>query len=490
MSGERVLIVDDEPGVRSLLSSACQGKGYEVVAVEDGSDAVDALDSTLFDVCVLDLRMPGLSGIEVLRHAKDVQPDCEVIILTGYADLQSAIEALRLGAYDYLQKPVGDLEHLSVVISRALERRRLARGNRLLIERLQMANNEIERRRRRELSYIQQIGQAMASALDAREIVQVLTQAILNAVRCDAAGALLLHGNGEGRPWALISAHAELSALEQRELMAALIAELPDDLRPHPDMVDWQGATVTGQSLDLSDRRRAVWKYTQFGRLVSIDALEGIIGLASRREEDPQDSADIFGILLSQGSTALSNSRLFARTKELAIRDGLTGLYNHRHFFQLLEAEIEEAEREEHHIAVIMVDLDRQQGLKAINDSLGHLAGDELLRQVGQFLVREVRHEDVVARYGGDEFVVLARDSGREEALALAHRICHRLSETTFDIQGVGAHVTASIGVGVFEPGMADDVNGVVSRSDRGLYMAKERGGDQVCFVDVGTDPL
>lgn len=480
MAGERILVADDEQGIRNLLQTFCEREGYVVETVPDGESAIAALDEALFDVCIFDLNMPGASGIDALRHAKEVQPEAEVIILTGFADVASAIEALRLGAYDYIQKPVADLDHLAIVIGRALERQQLARRNERLIRELQAANVEIERRRRRELDYIQQIGQAMASALDARDVLQVLVQAVLHAIPSDAAGGLLLAGPHNVAPWAVTLSQEPLTPGQQAALIRRMLDEIPEELRPRAEEVEVQG----GKGVAALPDEPLPWPRVRCGYLRALDAIEGLVLVASRSEvEDDADEAGVLGVLVAQGSAAVANSRLYARAQDLAVRDGLTGLYNHRFFFESLQAQVERAKHDGSHVAVIMVDLDREHGLKAINDTLGHQAGDELLRQVGRALEAMVRRNDIVARYGGDEFVILSPDSGEREGVALAQRVRRTLAQKVFTISGVEARVTASIGAAISTGAPDDDASAVVSRADRGIYQAKEAGGDQVCFV-------
>ena len=103
-----ILIVDDEELIRTTLSIKLDQDGYTTKTVESGENALKVLKSESFDVVLTDLRMIGMDGIELLRQVKRLQPDIEVIILTGYASLESAIEALRNEAYDYLLKPIND----------------------------------------------------------------------------------------------------------------------------------------------------------------------------------------------------------------------------------------------------------------------------------------------------------------------------------------------------------------------------------------------
>ena len=124
----RVLIADDEEPFRELLRRRLARQGHTVTALPDGEAAVAAIREEEFDIALLDLAMPGFDGIEVLKALKETQPDTEAIILTGQATVDTAIEAMKLGAYDYLEKPVKSSE-LQLTIERALEKRRLAREN-------------------------------------------------------------------------------------------------------------------------------------------------------------------------------------------------------------------------------------------------------------------------------------------------------------------------------------------------------------------------
>ena len=481
MADERVLIVDDEESVRGLLGRLCQREGYEVLLAENGARALQQLEVTPFDVAIVDLHLPDISGIDVLRRAKELNPSGEVIILTGFGDLETAVEALRLGAYDYLQKPLLNLHFVPLIIARALERRRLAQRNEQLVQDLQEANRKLEQRRNQQLRLISHIGQALAGGLRSRDVAQVLVQAILGSTACDGAGVLLVPQAGVQGPLAVIGAQKVLSVRARRALLTATVAHLPPTQRFDSSEVVIHALPM--ESGEIDDER---WRRYEFDTLMARDNPLGVISLASHRDAPfGDDVLGIFRVLVTQGSIALENAHLFSRMCELATRDSLTGLYNHGHFFELLEAEISRAERYEHALAVVMLDLDKDEkhGLKFINDTYGHQAGDALLRQVAALLTINVRRADAVARYGGDEFAILAPQTDTQEALVLADRVWRSFHEMPFLVAGHEIHVTVSVGVGVFRSGKGQSVNGLVDLADQGLYLAKERGRDQVAMA-------
>ena len=121
----RILVADDEAGVRSFLAETLELGGHEVAQAADGEEALALLARRAFDLLVTDLRMPKRDGMEVLREAHARQPDLEVIVLTAHGSVSSAVEAMRLGAFDYLQKPVDGPDQVLLLAERALERRRL-----------------------------------------------------------------------------------------------------------------------------------------------------------------------------------------------------------------------------------------------------------------------------------------------------------------------------------------------------------------------------
>ena len=131
-----ILIVDDEVNIRSALVTILEKRGHRVLAVGTGEEAWRILQDTPIDLILTDLKMPGLGGIELLRRVKDGHTDTEVVVMTAYGSVETAVEAMRLGAYDYVTKPI-EKERFPVVVEKALERRRLAIENRRLRQDLQ-----------------------------------------------------------------------------------------------------------------------------------------------------------------------------------------------------------------------------------------------------------------------------------------------------------------------------------------------------------------
>ncbi|MBT6502163.1 MAG: response regulator [Deltaproteobacteria bacterium] len=144
INNPKILIVDDEPDILELLSNFLTYEGYQITTESRGQEAIDLFRSEPFDLVITDIRMPGMDGVEVLKEIKQLDEDVEVIILTGFASVDSAVRTLRQdGAFDYLTKPLEDIDALIYTIDRALEKRRLRLDNNKKTEELAKANEEL-----------------------------------------------------------------------------------------------------------------------------------------------------------------------------------------------------------------------------------------------------------------------------------------------------------------------------------------------------------
>lgn len=176
---------------------------------------------------------------------------------------------------------------------------------------------------------------------------------------------------------------------------------------------------------------------------------------------------------------AEANSRL----AQLAVTDGLTGLYNHRHFHERLALEVERSLRNGLPLGLLMIDVDH---FKALNDQYGHPAGDEMLRQLARIMGDGRRANDFVARYGGEEFSIVLVDTSKLTAAQVAERLRERVEQAEFFAPGSGReHMSISIGVAAF-PDDANDSEALVRSSDAALYEAKRAGRN--CVV-LATPP-
>ncbi|MGQ9646112.1 MAG: sigma-54-dependent transcriptional regulator [Thermodesulfobacteriota bacterium] len=128
MGNEKVLLIDDTPDILSYLSAYLTEKGYDVETASDGATGISMIDEKFYDVVLTDLKMPGVGGMEVLKYLRENSPESICVILTGYGTIKNAVEAIKLGAFDYLTKPV-KLEEVQLTFTRALEHRHLKREN-------------------------------------------------------------------------------------------------------------------------------------------------------------------------------------------------------------------------------------------------------------------------------------------------------------------------------------------------------------------------
>ncbi|MBM4285079.1 MAG: diguanylate cyclase [Deltaproteobacteria bacterium] len=462
MAGERILLVDDDPDLLAIHTRFLKGQGYQVIAAANGAQALRAMEGEEFPVALLDLMLPDISGLELLARLKSRFPDTEVILFTGYGGLDTAIQALRGGAYDYLVKTDLRLPDLQAVLDRALERRRLTRANRELLDNLRQAREELARRRALELSLIRRIGETLSRPRTVAEWGEGLLSLIREGLPCRALGLILRNAGGE-TAWE--------GKRRQDDLADGDLQAFSSWLRDRRPAAGAGGAPVRPP---VPDSLQAVlWEK------IDVEPLIGVVGVG-REEPFTPEEAELFRIFALQGEAALTNLLLFDEVKSLSLRDGLTGLHNVRYFWEMLNHHVELSRRYGWPLSLLFLDLD---DFKQVNDHLGHLQGDMVLRTVAAYLQQSVRQADLTCRYGGEEFVVLLPQTPANQALTLAERLRAGVAATPIP-QGDGKmFITVSIGVGTLAAGM--DGAALVDQADRALYLAKEAGKNRVAGPDT-----
>lgn len=227
----------------------------------------------------------------------------------------------------------------------------------------------------------------------------------------------------------------------------------------------WRGGAavwlLAAISFLIQDPLRAAGVYTAFvppeathflGRLVPLMSLAVLVILLGRLVEEDRE--------------------LRSRLRMMAIRDGLTGLYNHRHFHEVLHREMARADRYGGELSLLMIDLDE---FKALNDAYGHLAGDEVLAEVARVIRRSIRVHDSAFRYGGEEFAVILPGAPPTVAEVVGTRLCRAVADHPFPYR----QVTASVGWSHY-PSLAKSAQELVQQADQAVYGAKEAGGNGV----------
>jgi diguanylate cyclase (GGDEF)-like protein len=262
------------------------------------------------------------------------------------------------------------------------------------------------------------------------------------------------------------------------------------------------------EALDPQSRESmAYWgeKTALYAPVLNGDELLGVVELVERRERREFDASDLRLVmgLAEVAAVALVNARLYDRLQVQAITDGLTGLFNHRHFYDRLHAEITRSRRYGLQLSLLMLDLD---DFKSFNDEFGHQAGDRVLAEVGRIMLEELRKDvDVPCRYGGEEFAVILPHTPAPGA----ETVGRRLTEFVTAIVGAGGsvdpawlagervrstiegapfpgrgpeettHITVSVGIATY-PDQAGDADTLVGNADKALYVAKHRGKNRV----------
>lgn len=289
-----VLVVEDDAQARDFLVKTLKEAGYHTYSVADGREAIKLASDISFGVCVTELRMVPMNGVEILKKIKKINANTSVVVITAYSFIESAVEAMEEGAFAYITKPF-NVREIRIIVQRAAEK------------------------------------------------------------------------------------HFLLGESEQK-----------------------------------------------------------------------------------------------GKYQDLSMTDGLTGVFNHRYFHELLSLEITRLRRYSAPVSLLMIDIDY---FKKYNDTHGHVAGDEILHNIAQAMVKSVRNLDTVCRYGGEEFVIILAQTNKEQALVVCQRLM-RLIRTRLP-------VTISVGL-TSAPEDTNSKEKLLEAADAALYQSKGFGRNRVCYYLKG----
>jgi len=440
-----VLVVDDHEPTRTTLADILAVGGHTVRPAATAAAALALQAAASPTVAVVDYQLPDATGLELASRLKAADPDLPVIVLTGNASLETAVAAVPL-VEDYLTKPV-PAETLLRAIRAAGERRRLVVENRQLLVRLQQVNTRLEATVRERTTELQADRERLA---EAQRLARL--------------------GSWE---WDLRTKTLAAST----ELRRLLLLDEGDQ----PSTTGNLFAHVVPEDMAFAEARvgDAVQRIGPFSFEVRVRLPDGGIrwlGVQGRVEVDATgEPARLIGT--SQDITDRKRSE--AELAHQALHDQLTGLPNRALLLDRLEQALHQARRARRLVAVLFLDLDR---FKLVNDSRGHAAGDELLMAVAARLRSILRPLDSVARFGGDEFVMVCHDvAAVDDVLHLAGRVTDALGRP-FPLSGDSMFLGVSIGIAVSD-GTATAAE-LLRDADAAMYRAKDRGRARCEFFD------
>lgn len=332
---------------------------------------------------------------------------------------------------------------------------------------------KVEQRARRQAEALRKMAAALGATLDLNQILDLVLKYLRELVTCDGASISLFDGGSIGlAAWWGEPDPACVVEMGMRWAETPIILEAVKKRKP---VFDWDVVTDSYPTSYARIRSRALVPLLVRGEV------KGILKVHGRRRA-MFDDKEVVSIQALAGHVALAveNARMYERTRQMALTDMLTGLYNRHHFYQELERELLRCQRYHHQMTLLMCDLDK---FKQYNDRYGHVAGDDLLRNLADTLLRMVRKSDLTFRYGGEEFALILPETPHIYGMDMAERLRAAIQDHVFlnYKDGQATHITISIGVATY-PDQAQDVEGLVDAADRALFKAKE-SRNRVCSI-------
>ena len=477
----RILVVDDEESIRGILAETLSQIGCEVLEVASAEEALKTLGGGSFDLILTDIRMPGLSGIDLLTQVKKMQIEMEVVIMTSSASLDSSLQAIRLGAYDYLLKPFEELEYVERVVQRALDKQALKKENQQLLVSLKQNNEQLTHATQRAAHLLAEskgFHGHFRKLLDAKDREELFTRLIQSLSKFSKGeNCFIWLYSPEARslvPCRAAAMERPISSIQVPEEVAQSPEKLAEWLSRRaylPELLQSMRAIQPAAAVDLP----LLFAGKGYGILVLLNcrsdglslqeaafleqvALLTAAGLDRFRPADARASSGAPPEMVLKPSTGVSAGFLESQTeKRIAVRDTLTPLFSFDYFLEYLEMEVSRSRRYRHPFTLLMVKVPLSSGSSkdpSINALLQELAGH---------FQKRIRMTDIATRYENKFFILLPETdhkSAQKVIRALGDEISGYLHSKGKEANG---HPPAEYLAMVEYPTDADKVEGLIT---------------------------
>jgi len=456
---KKILIIECESFVRTMLADNLGGV-YHIFVAASGREAINLAQNQPLDLILLDMDMPGGNGAEICSFLKETNATkyIPLILLSSCSQKEDIINGLHAGADDYLTKPICGSELLARIDTHL---------------RTKDYYTALEKD---DLLMLLELSEVISVTRNPKRILSIIVEKMVAAIDVSRCSIIGLNDDGE----LIVKASSDLPENQEikidlgkyPEIEKALTTQRPvvlQDIRKDPLMTP-----VRDKIQGLSDKAIFV---------VPIIKKQNVIGTFFLRTASPTKewvSTRIFKLcqlVANIAGNALENAVIFEAMhsqrkllEELALRDSLTGLYNHQHFHTRLEEEFYRAQRYVLPLSCVFADIDY---FKHINDRYGHVMGDVVLKQIGKLIDKVLRKSDIAARYGGEEFAVLLPNTTSRGASNFAKRLEKKIGELSIQ-QLKGKRISISVGVSTYSGENMQACQDLLQHADEAMYSAKQ----------------
>ncbi|MGA1870501.1 MAG: diguanylate cyclase [bacterium] len=459
------MIEDDPQDVKLIqiaLADAADTIQNSITHVDRIGKALEQLEVKHFDVAILDLALPDSNGITTLKSLLEKAPSLPVVILTGFGDESLGIEAVHIGAQDYLVKGQLDRRMLPRIIKYAIERKQSHEELRKSKDQLKLEKTKLEE--------ILSIEEDLNRIVHLDKLIDFAVNKTTNILEADKGSIMLINGNGR-----------ELYIKKHIGLNDKFVSKKNINIKDSTvGFVAEQGVPILVSDIETDSRfsrkNRLSYKSKSFmSAPIKLDnEIFGIINVADKNSSN----GDIFSeidlkvliMIVRQIAVAVENANLYSKLNYLTITDPLTDIYNSRYFTKSLNHEINRVNRYKGSLCLLLLDID---DFKSYNDTFGHLSGDTLLKKVSKVLKKNLRNIDIPCRYAGDEFVVILPETDICQAKIVAEKIKEKVENLALKTK-----VTVSIGIANYSKNM--NRFDLFQKADTALYEAKKAGKNLV----------
>ncbi|MCP4768009.1 MAG: EAL domain-containing protein [Gammaproteobacteria bacterium] len=438
-----ILVVDDDERARESLSLLLKRQWKDITEAEDGEVAIELIQQRQFKIIILDLNMPKKSGDQVLAFIKERKINTTVIVLSGETSINKVTEAVRLGAYDIFKKPYNfdELEH---AIRNALDK-----------SRIEEEKAQIQSR----LAHSEQLHRYMVD--NSPDLIYILNLKGEFSFVNDSVTKLLGYDKAE-----LLGKHYSHFIADEDRMKAEYLFN------------ERRRASRSNRTIELGLKCHSTDPTKPFDvnvRPIELNSM-GIYSVDIKGSSKVSTYQGTYGVARDISSRKKAEKLITFQ----AYHDLLTKLPNRAMLLDRLDLAIKQSVRTSETLIVMFLDLDR---FKLINDSFGHVVGDQLLVEVAGRLKDEIRTGDTLARLGGDEFMLLLpQPTSREQAESVAQKLIASLQQPFF-LRNKEVYINVSIGIAVF-PDDSSDINTLIKNADMAMYDVKSTGKNGYTFYN------